>query len=314
MLSDEPCRRKLYAAWTRHRPSHAPSRRLRRRGLGRAGRQRRFDRLDGTLRHRARPPGDLPAGRLLHRLSKHAHTRIRRLGGHALHRDRTYGGRCAARRRDRHPDAVPPHGRKSRRIAGDRSARDRKKPGRQPRRLAYRPLLPGRIVLARRLPQRPDRTRRRPFGKCLLHGRHRDSQHQPLRHAGRFGRPRKHRQRRSGTRNQLLHRRFSGRSSRSAQFGTGFPSARRQPRKTDLQGDARRLGGIVQRQRPPLGADDLPLLRAPILFAAALQAAGAALPAQLHRRTGQGQDKALTSRRIDRTGAYRYRRYAAQHR
>lgn len=41
------------------------------------------------------PPGHLPAGGLLHRLSQHAHARIRRLGRHALHRDRACGGRPA---------------------------------------------------------------------------------------------------------------------------------------------------------------------------------------------------------------------------
>ena len=46
-----------------------------------------------------------------------------------LHRDRACGGRRAARRRDRHPHAVPPHGREPRRVAGDRPARDRKSPG-----------------------------------------------------------------------------------------------------------------------------------------------------------------------------------------
>ena len=307
-------RRELHAARPCHRPAHAPPRRLCGRRTRRTGRQGRLDRLDGTLRHRTRPPGHLPAGGLLHRLSQHAHARIRRLGRHALHRDRACGGRRAARRRDRHPHAVPPHGREPRRVAGDRPARDRKEPGRQPRRFSHRALLSRRIVLARRLPQRPDRTRRRPVGERLLHGRHRDSQHQPLRHAGRFGRPREHRQLRSGARDQFLHRRLPRRPGRSAQFGAGFPPARRRPRKTLLQGDARRIGSVAERQRPPLGADDLPLLRTPVLPATAVQDAGTSFPAQLHRCAGQDQEQTVGPRRADRAGTYRHRQHASEHR
>lgn len=48
-------RRELHAARPRHRPPHAAAGRLCRRRAGRTGRQRRFDRLGGPLRHRARP-------------------------------------------------------------------------------------------------------------------------------------------------------------------------------------------------------------------------------------------------------------------
>ena len=48
-------RRELHAARPCHRPAHAPPRRLCGRRTRRTGRQGRFDRLDGTLRHRVRP-------------------------------------------------------------------------------------------------------------------------------------------------------------------------------------------------------------------------------------------------------------------
>ncbi len=89
-----------------------------------------------------------------------------------------------------------------------------------------------------------------PVGERLLHGRDRDSQHQPLRHAGRYGRPGEHRQRRSRARDQFLYGGFSRRPGRGAEFGAGFQAARRQCRKADLQGDVGRFGGGRERQRP----------------------------------------------------------------
>ena len=195
----------------RHRPSDAAPRGLCGGRAGRAGAAGRLDRLRRTLYAPARTARHSPPVGFVGGLQKRRYAGIHRVGGHALYRDRAGGGRHAARSRDRRALAVPGHGRKSRRIAGDRPAGDREESRRQPRRLAHRALLSRRVVLARGLSQRPDRARRRPFGEQILHGRHRDPQYQPFRHAGSHGRSGEHRQCRPDPRDQLSRPTVPGR-------------------------------------------------------------------------------------------------------
>ena len=296
----------------RHRPSDAAPRGLCGGRAGRAGAAGRLDRLRRTLYAPARTARHSPPVGFVGGLQKRRYAGIHRVGGHALYRDRAGGGRHAARSRDRRALAVPGHGRKSRWIAGDRPAGDREESRRQPRRLAHRALLSRRVVLARGLSQRPDRARRRPFGEQILHGRHRDPQYQPFRHAGSHGRSGEHRQCRPDPRDQLLHRGFPGRPFRGAEFRAGFPAAGRESRKADLQGDAGSVGSRADRQRAYRRENLLPLLAAAVLPAIAVQDDRPAVPAQLYRRTVQGQDALFGARRTDGAGAGGLRQHETQ--
>ena len=294
------------------RPPDAAAGRLCRRSARRAGTTRRIDRFAGTLPPRAGAGGYFPPLGLVRGVQDRRHARIPRFGRHAVHRNRNGGGCHAARSRDGRAFAVPRHGRKPRRAAGHRGAGDRKEPRRQPRRVAYRTFVPRRVVLARGLSQRPDRARRRPVGKQVLSGRHRNPQYQPFRHAGRHGRPREHPQCRPDPRDQFLHRGFPGRPFRGAEFGAGHPTAGREPRKTDFQGDTRGFGGVAERERPYRRENILPLLAAPVLPATAVQDDRPAFPAELHRRAAEGQDAPFGARRADGIGAGGLRQHETQ--
>ena len=63
-----------------------------------------------------------------------------------------------------------------------------KSPGGQPGHLTHRTVLSGSCLLADRISQRPDRTRRIPFRKPLLPGRSRNPQYQPFQYTRSIGR------------------------------------------------------------------------------------------------------------------------------
>ena len=298
----------------RHRPSDAAPRGLCGGRAGRAGAAGRLDRLRRTLYAPARTARHSPPVGFVGGLQKRRYAGIHRVGGHALYRDRAGGGRHAARSRDRRALAVPGHGRKSRRIAGDRPAGDREKPRLEPRRVAHRALVSRRGLFACGVSQRFDRARRRACGEQVLHGRDRNPEHQPFRHAGGDGRSGEHRQRRPRARNQFLYGRFSRRPGRGVEFRAGLQAPRRQCRKADLQSDVGRLGSGVERQRAHRRQDDLSVFHPPVLPATAVQTAGAALPAQLHRRAGESQDTPFGARRADGAGPCGIRQHASQRR
>ena len=296
------------------RPPDAPAGRLcfgRGAGRGAAG---RLDRLHRPVCHRTGTPRHPAVRRLLGRIQGLCQPRVPRLGRYALRGDRARGGCHAGRGRDGPSLAFPGDGREPRGAERHRGPRDREEPRLEPRHLAHRALLSRRGLLAGGLPQRPDRARRRPVGEQVLHGRHRDPEHQPLCHAGRHGRSGEHRQCRPDPRDQLLHRGLPGRPGRGVELRARLQAPRWQCRAADLQGDARRLGRRDQRQRPHRRQDDLPLFAQAVLSAAALQDAGAPVPAELHRRAGEGQDPLLGARRADLSGAGRHRQHEAQRR
>lgn len=68
-----------------------------------------------------------------------------------------------------------------------------KSPGLEPRRVAHRALVSRRGLFACGVSQRFDRARRRACGEQVLHGRDRNPEHQPFRHAGGDGRSGEHR-------------------------------------------------------------------------------------------------------------------------
>ena len=243
----------------------------------------------------------------MHRLPDGAYPRIHRIGLDSFRRNRNGRRRQSARSRRRQTLALPQEHRKSRGNAHHRLAGNREKSGSQPRRVAHRACLSRCVVLAHRLSQRPHRTRRFALGKPFLHGRHRDTQHQPLCHTRCFGRPRQHCQRRPDTRDYLLHRRFPRQPLGSPQFGARLPTERRQSRQADIQGHTGCLGSLAQRCRTPKQTHHLPLLGTAVVPANAVQGAGTAFPAQLHRRTVQGEDPLLRPRRTDlaRLGGHR---------
>ena len=84
--------------------------------------------------------------------------------------------------------------------------------------------------------------------------------------------------------------------------------------KADLQSDVGRLGSGVERQRAHRRQDDLSVFHPPVLPATAVQTAGAALPAQLHRRAGESQDTPFGARRADGAGPCGIRQHASQRR
>ena len=296
------------------RPFEPPPRGLCRRGAGRAGAEGSLDRLAGEVPHRAREAGHLAAGGLVGGLQEPHDARIHGLGRHALYRSRAGGGCRAAGGRDGPSVAVPRHGGESRKFEGDRPAGDREKPRLEPRRVAHRALVSRRGLLARGVSQRFDRARRRACGEQVLHGRDRNPEHQPFRHAGGDGRSGEHRQRRPRARNQFLYGRFSRRPGRGVEFRAGLQAPRRQCRKADLQSDVGRLGSGVERQRAHRRQDDLSVFHPPVLPATAVQTAGAALPAQLHRRAGESQDTPFGARRADGAGPCGIRQHASQRR
>lgn len=154
-------------------------------------------------------------------------TRIHGLGRHALYRSRAGGGCRAAGGRDGPSVAVPRHGGESRKFEGDRPAGDREKPRLEPRRVAHRALVSRRGLLARGVSQRFDRARWRACGEQVLHGRDRNPEHQPFRHAGGDGRSGEHRQRRPRARNQFLYGSLSRRPGRGVEFRAGLQAPRR---------------------------------------------------------------------------------------
>ncbi|MFR3489422.1 MAG: TonB-dependent receptor [Alistipes ihumii] len=83
-------------------------------------------------------------------------------GRHAVHRNRARKRSAGNRNGHGHALSRPPHGRKSGQRPNDRVARNREKPGFEPRHRPHRTLPIPSLVFARRLPQRPDRARRRP--------------------------------------------------------------------------------------------------------------------------------------------------------
>lgn len=295
------------------RPADTATRAVRRRRHLRTAGQGGDGRLGRQIHDRSGEARHIPAVGVDAGLSERAHSGIHRFGRHAVHRNRARKRSAGNRNGHGHALSRPPHGGKSGQRPNDRVARNREKPGFEPRHRPHRTLLSRSLVFARRLPQRPDRARRRAVGEPLLHGRNRDTQHQSLRDSGSLRRPGEPRQLGSDPRNRLLYGSFPRRPGRSAELGAGFPAPRRRSRPSAVQGDARRLGGRPERQRPHRQESDLSLFGPAILPSDAVQAAGPTLPAELHRRSGESQNPLLATRRADRAGAGRHRQHAAQY-